>query len=180
MLLSKRIGYWAWSKANLATSANAPHIAGSISSPRTWTGEKKRSVKILHPGAPMFTEHGVWAPGGWDGALLSYSTFVPAGRLPAWKPNCNRLSRIMNSTAIAQPDFDSILVSELEILHEGEERLKRLYPQLPKKPHLRDFFLSELSVVKQRAQRLHAILNPYEAFEPVAADFSAPQMRPAA
>jgi hypothetical protein len=86
----------------------------------------------------------------------------------------------MNTTAIAQPDFDTILVSELEMLREGEERLKRLYPQLPKKPHLRDFFLSELSVVKQRTARLHAILNPYEAFEPVAAEFSAPQLRPAA
>ncbi len=86
----------------------------------------------------------------------------------------------MNSTAIAQADFDTILVSELEMLREGEERLKRLYPQLPKKPHLRDFFLSELSAVKQRAQRLHAILNPYEAFEPVSADFSAPLLRPAA
>ena len=86
----------------------------------------------------------------------------------------------MNTTSIAQPDFDTILVSELEMLREGEERLRRLYPQLPKKPHLRDFFLSELSAVKQRAQRLHAILNPYEAFETVAADFSAPQLRPAA
>jgi hypothetical protein len=112
--------------------------------------------------------------------LLSYSSFVPAGRLPAWKPNCKRLHRIMNSTAIAPADFDTILLSELEMLREGEQRLKRLYPQLPKKPHLRDFFLSELSVVKQRAQRLHAILNPYEAFEPVAADFSVPQLRPAA
>jgi hypothetical protein len=86
----------------------------------------------------------------------------------------------MKTTAIAQPDFDTILVSELEMLRVGEECLKRMYPQLPKKPHLRDFFLSELSVVKQRAARLHAILNPYEAFEPVAAGFSAPQLRPAA
>jgi hypothetical protein len=86
----------------------------------------------------------------------------------------------MNTTAIAQADFDTILVSELEMLREGEERLKRLYPQLPQKPHLRDFFLSELSVVKQRAARLHAILNPYEAFEPVPVGFPAPQLRPAA
>jgi hypothetical protein len=86
----------------------------------------------------------------------------------------------MNTTPIAQSDFDTILVSELEMLREGEERLKRLYPQFPKKPQLRDLFLSELSAVKQRAQRLHAILNPYEAFERVSADFSAPQLRPAA
>ena len=86
----------------------------------------------------------------------------------------------MNSTLTAQADFDAILVSELELLREGEERLKRLYPQLPKKPHLRDFFLSELSAVKQRADRLHAILNPFEAFEVVAAELPAPQLRPAA
>ena len=99
---------------------------------------------------------------------------------PAWKPNCWCLDKMTNITAIAQADFDTILVSELEMLREGEERLKRLYPQLPKKPHLRDFFLSELSAVKQRTDRLHAVLNPYEAFEPVAAEFSAPQLRPAA
>jgi hypothetical protein len=86
----------------------------------------------------------------------------------------------MNTTAIAQADFDTILVSELEMLREGEERLNRLYPQLQKKPHLRDFFLSELTAVKQRAERLHAILNPYEAFEPGPAELSVPQLRPAA
>jgi len=86
----------------------------------------------------------------------------------------------MNTTAIAHADFDTILVSELEMLREGEERLNRLYPQLRKKPHLRDFFLSELTAVKQRAERLHAILNPFEAFEPKPAEFSAPQLRPAA
>ena len=86
----------------------------------------------------------------------------------------------MKTTSIAQADFDAILVSEVEALRAGEERLNRLYPQLPKKPHLRDFFLSELSAVKQRAQRLHAILNPFEAFEPVASEFSAPQLSPAA
>jgi len=164
----------------VATSATRL-ITGSISSPQTWIGCWRRScVKILHPWPTDVTERGVLARGDWHGALLSYSSFVPAGRPPAWKPNCNHLNRIMNSTAIAQADFDTILVSELEMLREGEERLKRLYPQLPKKPHLRDFFLSELSVVKQRARRLHAILNPYEAFEPAAADFSAPQLRPAA
>jgi len=90
------------------------------------------------------------------------------------------MNTAMNTTAIAQPDFDTILVSELEMLRAGEERLKRLYPQLSKKPKLRDLFLSELSAVKQRAQRLHAILNPYEAFEPLAREFTSPQLRPAA
>ena len=85
-----------------------------------------------------------------------------------------------NTTAIAQADFDTILVSELRMLREGEQRLKHLYPQLPKKPYLRDFFLSELSAVKQRADRLHAVLNPYEAFEPMAAELSNPPLRPAA
>jgi hypothetical protein len=90
------------------------------------------------------------------------------------------MKHMINTTAIAQADFEAILVSELEMLREGEERLKRLYPQLPKKPHLRDFFLSELSAVKQRTDRLHAVLNPYEAFEPLAAELSNPPLRPAA
>lgn len=105
---------------------------------------------------------------------------MPRAPLGAWKLNCKRLDSTMNPTAIAQADFDTILVSELELLRKGEERLNRLYPQLPKKPHLRDFFLSELSAVKQRAERLHAILNPYEAFDPVPAEFAVPQLRPAA
>jgi len=99
---------------------------------------------------------------------------------PAWKPNCWCLDKMTNITAIAQADFDTILVSELEMLHESEERLKRLYPQLPKKPYLHDFFLSELSAVKQRTDRLHAVLNPCEAFEPLAAELSNPPLRPAA
>jgi hypothetical protein len=105
---------------------------------------------------------------------------MPPRPLGAWKLNCNRLNSTMNTTAIAQADFDTILVSELELLREGEERLNRLYPQLPKKPHLRDFFLSELSAVKQRAERLHAILIPYEAFDPGPTEFAVPQLRPAA
>ena len=86
----------------------------------------------------------------------------------------------MKNTAIAQADFDAILVSELEALREGEERLKRLYPQLPKKPHLRDFFLSTLSEVKLRTERLNAVLDPCQPFQAPVPEFSIPQMRPAA
>lgn len=87
---------------------------------------------------------------------------------------------VMNSAAIDPTDFDTILISELETLREGEERLKRLYPQLHTRPQLRDFFLSELSEVKRRTQRLHAILNPFEAFDPPAAEYSKPRLSPAA
>jgi hypothetical protein len=86
----------------------------------------------------------------------------------------------MKSTAIGQADFDAILVSEVEALRQGEQHLKRLYRQLPKKPHLRDSFLDKLSEVAQRAERLHAVLNPCEAFQVPAVEFSSPQMRPAA
>ena len=86
----------------------------------------------------------------------------------------------MKSTAIGHVDFEAILVSEVETLREGEEHLKRLYRQLPKKPHLRDSFLNKLSEVAQRAERLHAVLNPCEAFQLPPIEFSAPQIRPAA
>jgi hypothetical protein len=86
----------------------------------------------------------------------------------------------MKSTAIGQADFEAILVSEEEALREGEEHLQRLYRQLPKKPHLLDFFLEKLSEVAQRAERLHAVLNPCEAFQVPAVEFSDPQMQPAA
>ena len=86
----------------------------------------------------------------------------------------------MGSTAIRQDDFDAILVSELETLRESEKRLERLYSRLGKKPESRLVFLSELAKVQQRAERLHAVLNPCEAFEPAAATFSSPTLRPAA
>jgi len=86
----------------------------------------------------------------------------------------------MSSKAIRQSDFDAILVSELETLREGEKRLRRLYPQLRKKAQLRTLFLHELAEVQQRAKRLHAVLNPCEAFEPAAAAFSSPTVSPAA
>jgi len=87
----------------------------------------------------------------------------------------------MNSTAIREDDFDAILVSELETLRQGEKRLQRLYPKLRKKPQLRESFLRELAEVQQRAERLHAVLNPYEAFEAAAAiGYPSPGMSPAA
>ena len=86
----------------------------------------------------------------------------------------------MNTTSRQQNDFDAILVAELETLREGETRLKRLYPQLRQKPQLRESFLRELAAVQQRAERLHAVLNPCEAFEPPLAAFSIPSLSPAA
>lgn len=86
----------------------------------------------------------------------------------------------MSSTAIRENDFDAILVSELETLRERESRLRRLYPQLRKKAQLRELFLYELAEVQRRTQRLHAVLNPCEAFEPAAAVPSSPIMSPAA
>jgi|HubBroStandDraft_1064217.scaffolds.fasta_scaffold230991_2 hypothetical protein len=77
----------------------------------------------------------------------------------------------MNATAaVRQDDFDTVLLSELEILRKSEQHLERLYRQLQRKPHLRDSFLCELSEVQQRTERLNAVLTPFDAFElPVAA-----------
>lgn len=86
----------------------------------------------------------------------------------------------MNSTTIASADFDAILVSELEALRRGEKRLTRLYAQLQKKPHLRDRFLDKLSELRQRTERLHAVLNPCEVFQLPVVKSAAPEMRPAA
>jgi hypothetical protein len=86
----------------------------------------------------------------------------------------------VSRTAIRRDDFDTILVSELETLLEGERRLKDLYSQLRKRPHLRELFLGELAAVQCRAERLHAVLNPYDALHPAAAVFSGPSLSPAA
>ena len=115
-----------------------------------------------------------------QGASLTCSSSAFADEIRPWKLDCKPSGRIMKSTAICQADFEAILVSEVEALREGEEHLKRLYRQLPKKPHLRDFFLEKLSEVTHRAERLHAVLNPCEAFQVPTVEFSSPQMRPAA
>ena len=57
-------------------------------------------------------------------------------------------------------DFDSVLVEEIEILKQGERRLQQLFPRLRLEPQLRDYFLLELTAVRQRADRLNAVLNP--------------------
>jgi hypothetical protein len=86
----------------------------------------------------------------------------------------------VSSTAIRQDDFDTLLVSELETLLDGEHRLKRLYSELRKKPQLREVFLGELAAVQCRAERLHAVLSPCEPLGTAPAAFSAPNLRPAA
>ena len=86
----------------------------------------------------------------------------------------------MNTTTSHQDDFDAILVAELETLREGETRLKRLYPRLRQRPQLREFFLRELAAVQERAERLHAVLNPCDAFERAPAACSVPNVSPAA
>ena len=57
-------------------------------------------------------------------------------------------------------DFEAMLVEELKILKNGERHLQRLFPKLRSQPQLRDYFLLELSAVRQRADRLNAVLNP--------------------
>jgi hypothetical protein len=65
----------------------------------------------------------------------------------------------MTSAAIRHDDFDALVVSELKILWEGEQRLGYLYPQLRKKPQLRERFLRNLANVQQRAADLLAVLK---------------------
>jgi hypothetical protein len=86
----------------------------------------------------------------------------------------------VSTTAIRRDDFEAIVVSELETLLEGEHRLKRLYSQLRKRPHLRELFLEELAAVQCRAERLYSVLNPCELLGPAPAPFSTPNLRPAA
>jgi hypothetical protein len=86
----------------------------------------------------------------------------------------------VSSTVVRRDDFDTLLVSELETLREGEQRLKRLYSQLRKRPHLRELFLGELAAVQGRAERLYAVLSPCEPLGTVPAAFPTPNLRPAA
>jgi hypothetical protein len=65
----------------------------------------------------------------------------------------------MTSAAIRHNDFDALVVSELKMLWEGEQCLGRLYPQLRRKPQLRQRFLRELANVQQRAADLQAVLK---------------------
>lgn len=77
-------------------------------------------------------------------------------------------------------DFDAVLVAELETLRNGEKHLQRLYPQLRYRPELRDTFLRTLSEMRQRADRLNAVLNPLEAFQPFSGFSAAAATNPAA
>jgi len=66
---------------------------------------------------------------------------------------------------IPQDDFEWILVAELETLRKGERRLERLYSKMGTKPHLREQFLNQLAEIRQRADRLDAVLNPFSTIE---------------
>jgi len=65
----------------------------------------------------------------------------------------------MNSTAVRHDDFDTRVVAQLQSLWEGERCLGRLYPQLRKKPHLRELFLRQLANLQQRTERLQNVLR---------------------
>jgi hypothetical protein len=65
----------------------------------------------------------------------------------------------MSSTAIRHDDFDTRVVTQLQTLWEGEQYLGSLYPQLGKKPQLREIFLRKLANLQQRAERLQNVLN---------------------
>ena len=55
--------------------------------------------------------------------------------------------------------FDQFLLTELEILRSGEERLQRLFRSLQLLPQLQKFFLQELAEIQERAARLDGMLN---------------------
>jgi hypothetical protein len=77
-------------------------------------------------------------------------------------------------------DFETMVVSELQTLREGEKRLSNLYGQLPAKPHLKESFLWQLAEVHLRTERLHAVLNPIDTLEFPEMAYLAPKRRPAA
>jgi hypothetical protein len=66
---------------------------------------------------------------------------------------------IMTHAAIRHDDFDALVVSELKLLWEGERCLGRLYPQLRRRPQLRQRFLRELANVQQRTIDLQNVLK---------------------
>jgi len=73
----------------------------------------------------------------------------------------------MNTTPIEsrQDDFDAIVAAELEYLRAGEKRLQQMYRRLKTAPQLVERFKSDLAEMRQRVERLHAVLNPFGAFE---------------
>jgi len=75
----------------------------------------------------------------------------------------------MTRSAARNDAFDKLVLTELEIVRTSEERLERLFPKLLLNPQLQDGFLLELAAVRQRADRLDAILSGVEVLERVPA-----------
>jgi len=61
-------------------------------------------------------------------------------------------------------DFEMIVAEELAYLRAGEKRLQQMYCRLHSSPQLLDRFKSDLAEMRQRVDRLHAVLNPFGAF----------------
>ena len=76
-------------------------------------------------------------------------------------------------------EFDAVLLQEIEILKNAERRLEQLFPRLRTQPQLRDSFLMQLAEVRQRADRLNAVLNPLGSCV-ISTPVESPSMRPAA
>jgi hypothetical protein len=74
-------------------------------------------------------------------------------------------TRKMNRTAARNDSFDRLVLTELEIVRTSEERLERLFPKLRTNPQLQESFLQELAAVRERADRLDAILSGLEAVQ---------------
>ena len=71
----------------------------------------------------------------------------------------------MTRSAAHNDSLDKLVLTELEIVRSSEERLARLFPKLRLNPQLQDCFLQELAAVRQRADRLDAILSGLDAME---------------
>jgi hypothetical protein len=58
----------------------------------------------------------------------------------------------------------AVIFTELDKLLNREQRLKRLYPQLETKPHLREYFMRQLVELQERADGLDSLLGePFTA-----------------
>jgi hypothetical protein len=91
--------------------------------------------------------------------MRSPKLFFVIGAAPGISANDYFWRAVMSSTAIRHDNFDNLVVSELETLWKGEQRLGRLYPQLQRKPQLRELFLRQLSTLQQRAEHLQTVLK---------------------
>ena len=85
----------------------------------------------------------------------------------------------MITVATREDDFDAMLVAELKTLRDREQHLQQLFSRLKRQPQLRDRFLVDLAALRQRTERLDAVLNPLQAFHSAGA-FAAPTLTPAA